>query len=231
MLYSISSLMHLELIHMGKPVIVFAFLELHLVTTTFIFRPQWRGSDAEKTYTCDLQSQVRMQLDSSGRVDHQKNHKPSCVPINHQDDNFRRRNQIFQVKYGQFYKVLLVVVLFTNAVICSESRRRLMPESCSKSRKLLTENFGVISDGPPLTNYTENTHCEWLIKPPLPSKFISLEFSSMATECSYDYIFVYDGDNIQDKLIGSFSGQVGGYIINEDLKTSEGQNEGMHCRK
>ena len=168
-----------------------------------------------------------MQWRSSGQVDHQKSHKSSCVRINHQNDNCRPRNQIFHAKYGQFYKILIVVVLFTHPVICSESRRHLMPESCSKSRKRLTENFGMIS----LTNYTKNTHCEWLIKPPLPSKFISLEFTSLATECSYNYIFVYDGDNIQDKLIGSFSGQVGGYIINEDLKTSEGQNEGMHCRK
>ena len=84
-----------------------------------------------------------------------------------------------------------------------------MPESCSKSREILSEDWGLISDGPPLLNYTENTHCEWLIKPKLPNKFISLQFTSMATECSYDYIFVYDGDSIDSDLIGSFSGQVG----------------------
>ena len=31
----------------------------------------------------------------------------------------------------------------------------------------------------------------------------------VATECSYDYIFVYDGDSYQEgKLLGSFSGRV-----------------------
>ena len=159
-----------------------------------------------------------MQLDSSGRVNQQRNNnlcwESSFVPISHHDDNFKRRSHLFRTKYfGQFYKVFLVVVLFTNAVICSESRRRLLPESCSKSRKLLTENFGRISDGPPLTNYTENTHCEWLIKPSSPHKFISLKFSSMATECSYDYVFVYDGESTHSTLLGSFSGQVRFYIF------------------
>ena len=31
----------------------------------------------------------------------------------------------------------------------------------------------------------------------------------VATECSYDYIFVYDGDSYQEgELLGSFSGRV-----------------------
>ena len=112
------------------------------------------------------------------------------VPISHRDNNFRRRALLFEAKCGQFYKLFLLFILFTNAVICSESRRRPLPESCSKSREILSADWGLISDGPPLLNYTENTHCEWLIKPNLPNKFISLQFTSMATECSYDYIFV-----------------------------------------
>ncbi len=28
----------------------------------------------------------------------------------------------------------------------------------------------------------------------------------MKTECSYDYLFVYDGNSYSDKLLGSFSG-------------------------
>ena len=38
--------------------------------------------------------------------------------------------------------------------------------------------------------------------------YISLQFSLVATECSYDYIFVYDGDSYQGRLLGSFSGRV-----------------------
>lgn len=29
----------------------------------------------------------------------------------------------------------------------------------------------------------------------------------MATECSFDYIFVYDGDSFKAPLLGSFSGK------------------------
>lgn len=29
----------------------------------------------------------------------------------------------------------------------------------------------------------------------------------MGTECSYDYIFVYDGDSFNSVLLGSFSGK------------------------
>ena len=57
----------------------------------------------------------------------------------------------------------------------------------------------------------ENSHCEWLIQPTVENNsqvYISLQFSLVATECSYDYIFVYDGDSYQDKLLGSFSGRV-----------------------
>lgn len=29
----------------------------------------------------------------------------------------------------------------------------------------------------------------------------------MGTECSYDYVFVYDGDSFDSPLLGSFSGK------------------------
>jgi len=37
-------------------------------------------------------------------------------------------------------------------------------------------------------------------------EFVSLEFTSMSTECSYDYVFVYDGRTYDSPLLGSFSG-------------------------
>ena len=39
-----------------------------------------------------------------------------------------------------------------------------------------------------------------------PGKFISLQFVSMKTECSYDYLFVYDGQSYSAPLLASFSG-------------------------
>jgi hypothetical protein len=39
------------------------------------------------------------------------------------------------------------------------------------------------------------------------NQFITLKFHTMSTECSYDYVFVYDGDSFESPLIGSFSGK------------------------
>lgn len=53
----------------------------------------------------------------------------------------------------------------------------------------------------------QDSHCEWLIKAKNDSQFITLKFQSLATECSYDYVFVYDGDSFKSPLLGSFSGK------------------------
>ncbi|KAG1714971.1 Multiple epidermal growth factor-like domains protein 8 [Nymphon striatum] len=37
-------------------------------------------------------------------------------------------------------------------------------------------------------------------------QFITLKFLEMVTECSYDHLFIYDGDSYNDTLLGSFSG-------------------------
>ena len=80
--------------------------------------------------------------------------------------------------------------------------------SCDKSRVVLTNTSGKISDGPPGFNYTQNSHCEWLIQPNVTeSVYISLQFQQLATECAYDYVFVYDGPSMASgRLLGSFSG-------------------------
>lgn len=78
---------------------------------------------------------------------------------------------------------------------------------CDRSRKVFTAEHGEISDGPAGFNYTQDSHCEWLIKARNDSQFITLTFHSMGTECSYDYIYVYDGDSFNSTLLGSFSGR------------------------
>ncbi|XP_055855625.1 multiple epidermal growth factor-like domains protein 8 [Episyrphus balteatus] len=94
----------------------------------------------------------------------------------------------------------------------SAERIALLPspthfQPCDRSRKVFTEAYGEISDGPAGFNYTQDSHCEWLIKARNASQFITLTFHSMGTECSYDYIYVYDGDTFNATLLGSFSGR------------------------
>lgn len=35
---------------------------------------------------------------------------------------------------------------------------------------------------------------------------ITLSFTKMDTECSYDHVFIYDGESYASPLLGSFSG-------------------------
>ena len=81
-------------------------------------------------------------------------------------------------------------------------------KSCDKSRHVLTDQHGYIVDGITTVNYTQNTHCEWLIKANNSQDFISLTFLQLDTECGYDYVFVYDGESMDAPLLGSFSGKV-----------------------
>ena len=99
---------------------------------------------------------------------------------------------------------LAAAILLAFAVQVTSS---VPPKSCDKTRTILNGTRGFIMDGIATINYTQNTHCEWLIKAE-PEQFISLTFLHMDTECGYDYVFVYDGTSMNDMLIGSFSGKV-----------------------
>ncbi|VVD02143.1 unnamed protein product, partial [Leptidea sinapis] len=97
----------------------------------------------------------------------------------------------------------LVVLSWTClAVLCAASTG-----PCDKTRRVFTESSGIITDGPSNSNYTQDSHCEWLIKADNKSQYITLSFIRMGTECSYDYVFVYDGDSFDAPLLGSFSGK------------------------
>lgn len=124
----------------------------------------------------------------------------------------------------------LVVLSWTClAVLCAASTA-----PCDKTRRVFTEPSGIITDGPTNSNYTQvceweklvfhlvikylylqvyllsssqDSHCEWLIKAANKSQYITLSFLRMGTECSYDYVFVYDGDSFDAPLLGSFSGK------------------------
>ncbi|XP_076135995.1 multiple epidermal growth factor-like domains protein 8 [Alosa pseudoharengus] len=75
---------------------------------------------------------------------------------------------------------------------------------CKGHRLVLRGPPGYVSDGP--GNYSVNGNCEWLIKAPGSNYRIVLNFTFMETECTYDYLFVYDGDSYQSPLLASLSG-------------------------
>ncbi|KAI3362821.1 hypothetical protein L3Q82_001870 [Scortum barcoo] len=76
----------------------------------------------------------------------------------------------------------------------------------------LTDLSGSLTDGP--VNYKYKTKCTWLIegfRAPFsqnPNAVLRLRFNHFATECSWDHMYIYDGDSIYAPLIAVFSGLV-----------------------
>ncbi|XP_074837451.1 multiple epidermal growth factor-like domains protein 8 [Carettochelys insculpta] len=75
---------------------------------------------------------------------------------------------------------------------------------CKGQRQVLRDPQGFVSDGP--GNYSVNGNCEWLIEAPSSRHRVLLTFLFMDTECTYDYLFVYDGDSPRCPLLASLSG-------------------------
>ncbi|XP_011762843.2 multiple epidermal growth factor-like domains protein 8 isoform X1 [Macaca nemestrina] len=75
---------------------------------------------------------------------------------------------------------------------------------CKGQRQVLREAPGFVTDG--AGNYSVNGNCEWLIEAPSPQHQILLDFLFLDTECTYDYLFVYDGDSPRGPLLASLSG-------------------------
>ncbi|XP_062823192.1 multiple epidermal growth factor-like domains protein 8 [Anolis carolinensis] len=75
---------------------------------------------------------------------------------------------------------------------------------CKGHRQVLRGASGFVTDGP--GNYSVNGNCEWLVEAPGSSYRILLSFMFMDTECTYDYLFVYDGDSPRSPLLASLSG-------------------------
>uniref|UniRef100_A0A3P9DQ12 Attractin-like 1a n=1 Tax=Maylandia zebra TaxID=106582 RepID=A0A3P9DQ12_9CICH len=74
-----------------------------------------------------------------------------------------------------------------------------------QGRFKLTDLSGSLTDGP--FNYKYKTKCTWLIEG-FPNAVLRLRFNHFATECSWDHMYVYDGDSIYAPLIAVFSGLV-----------------------
>uniref|UniRef100_A0A672HZL2 Attractin n=1 Tax=Salarias fasciatus TaxID=181472 RepID=A0A672HZL2_SALFA len=69
----------------------------------------------------------------------------------------------------------------------------------------LTGPSGYLTDGP--GNYKYKTKCTWLIQGQ-PNTVLRLRFNHFATECSWDHLYVYDGDSIYAPLLAAFSGLI-----------------------
>ncbi len=70
----------------------------------------------------------------------------------------------------------------------------------------LEEPAGIIEDGSGSFDYGNNTYCRWVIQPP-NARRISLRFTEFSTEADSDWVWVYNGSNLEAPVLGAFSGQ------------------------
>uniref|UniRef100_A0A668APG4 Attractin like 1 n=1 Tax=Myripristis murdjan TaxID=586833 RepID=A0A668APG4_9TELE len=132
--------------------------------------------------------------------------------------NYLRGINRYLVVYVLFY-----FVLFTHASPAKSCDKNCLSGKCingscvcdrgwvgdqcqhCQGRFKLTEPSGYLTDGP--INYKYKTKCTWLIEG-YPNAVLRLRFNHFATECSWDHMYVYDGDSIYAPLVAVFSGLI-----------------------
>uniref|UniRef100_A0A4W5LSM9 Attractin like 1 n=1 Tax=Hucho hucho TaxID=62062 RepID=A0A4W5LSM9_9TELE len=131
------------------------------------------------------------------------------------------RPQDIKIYLGAF--LMLYLVFYTEASVSKSCDKNCFSGKCTngtcvcdqgwvgdlcqhcQGRFKLTELSGSLTDGP--INYKYKTKCTWLIEG-YPNAVLRLRFNHFATECSWDHMYVYDGDSIYAPLVAVFSGLV-----------------------
>ncbi|XP_076804825.1 multiple epidermal growth factor-like domains protein 8 isoform X1 [Clavelina lepadiformis] len=103
--------------------------------------------------------------------------------------------------------ILPVISTWWMFVLAPVSLLGLSTEACSENRTVYKDVMsGSISTYG--AKYKSDQRCEWLIISPDTKNypFITLSFTHKDTECTYDYIMVYEGSDYSGKLLGTLSG-------------------------
>jgi len=74
---------------------------------------------------------------------------------------------------------------------------------CKGTRKLSAE--GVLEDGSGSEHYSMESSCKWLITAP-KGKVIHIKFSEFDTEALMDWVYFFNGDKTNEKIMAGFSG-------------------------
>ena len=80
----------------------------------------------------------------------------------------------------------------------------LRSQTCSGTQTL-TANTGTFSDRASGDVYGDNLDCRWLIQP-TGGRRVTLSFTRFSTEQNVDFVTIYDGSTISDRVLGRFSG-------------------------
>ena len=79
------------------------------------------------------------------------------------------------------------------------------PNSSCSGTTNLNASSGTLTDGSGSANYDNNSSCKWVIAPAGATQ-ISLNFTTLNTEASYDFVRVYNGPDDTFPLLGTYSG-------------------------
>ncbi|XP_054167519.1 attractin-like protein 1 [Oppia nitens] len=87
--------------------------------------------------------------------------------------------------------------------ICDAGWQGSACHRCGGRIKLDTPS-GYISDG--IGNYSTDLQCTWIIDSGLNDSVIRLDFVHFETECSWDHLYIFDGDSVFSPVLAAFSG-------------------------
>lgn len=103
------------------------------------------------------------------------------------------------LKFASLHLKMAVLFKWFGMVLFALACLAICPtEAKCRGKAILTELEGSIESGPDI--------CEWLIKGPHPNISITITLTELKSECSRDFLFIYDGDTYFSPLIASISG-------------------------
>nr|XP_027202331.1 attractin-like protein 1 [Dermatophagoides pteronyssinus] len=89
--------------------------------------------------------------------------------------------------------------------VCHFGWRGSSCDQCG-GRIRMNSTFGYITDG--RGNYSSDLQCIWLIDSETNNATIRLQIDYFETECSWDHLYVFDGDSIQSPMLAVLSGSL-----------------------
>ncbi|KAK3699055.1 hypothetical protein RRG08_041618, partial [Elysia crispata] len=87
---------------------------------------------------------------------------------------------------------------------------------CYGRVRLQSGKSGTIHDG--AANYKKDLTCSWLLDAGQDNMRVKFEFNSFSTECTWDHIYIHNGDSSFAPLEGAFSGHIGNASLKSHLK-------------
>lgn len=93
---------------------------------------------------------------------------------------------------------------FLYVLFLTLSINQLHSQTCS-GKQTITSNSGTFNDRTSGETYGDNLDCRWLIQP-ANGRRVTITFSRFSTEQNVDFVTIYDGATVNDRVLGRFSG-------------------------